>query len=61
MVENKKIKKLEKINRNSAMRFKKANLKPLRAQPRTVDKPPRLFDVDDVYLLESVSITILLQ
>ena len=54
MMESKKIKKLEKINRNSAARFKKNGLKPPRVQTGLIDRPPRLFDQSQVHLLESV-------
>jgi len=53
MMESKKIKKLEKINRNSAARFKKNGLKPPRVQTGLIDRPPRLFDQSQVHLLES--------
>jgi len=54
-MESKKIKKLEKVNRNSSVRFKKTLLKPSRAPTGQIDRPPRLDDESEVHLLESVS------
>jgi len=52
-MESKKIKKLEKVNRNSSVRFKKTLLKPSRAPTGQIDRPPRLDDESEVHLLES--------
>lgn len=53
MMENKKIKKLEKVNRNSTIRFKKSNLKPSRAQVGTISKPVQVSDGSEVFMIES--------
>jgi len=55
-MESKKIKKLEKVNRNSSVRFKKSQLKPSRVPVGQIDRPPRLSDDSEVHLLESVSL-----
>lgn len=53
MNESKKIKKLEKVNKNNAARFKKEKARPSRAKTETIIKPPRAFDESEVYLIES--------
>lgn len=53
MIDNKKIKKLEKVNKTSTVRFKKSQLKPPRAQTGVISRPSRTYDESDVYMLES--------
>jgi len=54
MTENKKIKKLEKVNRNSAIRFKKAQVRPERSKFGIIHKPPRDVGESEIHLFESV-------